>query len=154
MDPKVQWANDKCDKYDYLISVFCGAAAGAIDVFFVGMPGASKAGKIADATADEMVKGFARMMGWKPGVGGASNPASAIGFLEPASRSTMTTPARKLSADSFGCRRKTIISNPWHIVRISSACSSRSWISLRIRQPFWMAGEESSGLILQTVDLN
>lgn len=82
VDPKVQWANDKCDKYDYLISVFCGAAAGAIDVFFVGIPGASKAGKISDATADEMVKGFARMMGWKAGVGGASNPASAIGFLE------------------------------------------------------------------------
>ena len=28
----------KCDKYDYLIAVGCGAAAGLVDIFLVGAP--------------------------------------------------------------------------------------------------------------------
>ena len=76
------WSNDKCDKYDYLISVFCGATAGFLDVFFVGAPGMSKAGKLTDAAADEMVKKFAKMMGWSPRVENKGNVGSAIGFLE------------------------------------------------------------------------
>ena len=28
--------NDKCDKYDYLLAVGCGAIGGMIDIFFVG----------------------------------------------------------------------------------------------------------------------
>ena len=34
--------HDKCDKYDYLIAVGCGAVAGLVDVFLVGTPGDSK----------------------------------------------------------------------------------------------------------------
>lgn len=82
VDPKVQWANDKCDKYDYLISVFCGAVAGAVDVFFVTAPGAEGLGQITDAAADELVKKFAQMVGWRPGVENTANVGSAIGFLE------------------------------------------------------------------------
>ena len=31
--------NDKCDEYDYLIAVACGAIAGMVDIFLVGAPG-------------------------------------------------------------------------------------------------------------------
>ena len=30
--------HDKCDKYDYLIAVGCGAVAGIVDIFLVGAP--------------------------------------------------------------------------------------------------------------------
>ena len=33
-----------CDTSDYLISVACGAIAGLVDIFFVGMPGESTLG--------------------------------------------------------------------------------------------------------------
>ena len=33
---KAELYNDKCDKYDYLISVGCGAIAGLVDIFLVG----------------------------------------------------------------------------------------------------------------------
>ena len=42
----------------------------------------SKAGKLTDAAADEMVKKFAKMMGWSPRVENKGNVGSAIGFLE------------------------------------------------------------------------
>ena len=78
----IDWSKDKCDKYDYLISVFCGATAGFIDVFFVGAPGVSKLGRLTDSTADTMVKKFAKMVGWSPKLGNENNVGSAIGFLE------------------------------------------------------------------------
>ena len=34
--------NDKCDKYDYLSAVGCGAIAGLVDIFLVGSPADSK----------------------------------------------------------------------------------------------------------------
>lgn len=51
-----EWAHAKCDKYDILIAVFCGGAAGLIDVFFVGDPLTSVFGKSVDKTADGLVK--------------------------------------------------------------------------------------------------
>lgn len=59
-----EWSRAKCDKYDYMIAAFCGAAAGLIDVFFVGDPITSKLGKITDKAADELVKKAAQLF-WK-----------------------------------------------------------------------------------------
>lgn len=82
LDMKADWANDKCDKYDYLIAAFCGATAGLVDVFFVGAPGQTKLGGFTDAATDEIVKKFAKMIGWSPRAGNEDNVGSAIGFLE------------------------------------------------------------------------
>ena len=51
-----EWANAKCDKYDYIIAAFCGGVAGLVDVFFVGDPLTSKLGKSVDNVADGFVK--------------------------------------------------------------------------------------------------
>lgn len=69
---------DKCDRYDYLIAVGCGAVAGLIDVFLVGAPGDSKLQTWTDSQVDKAVMGFAKMCGWKDN----GKEASAIGFLE------------------------------------------------------------------------
>lgn len=82
LDIKADWTNDKCDKYDYLIAAFCGATAGLVDVFFVGAPGLTKLGGFTDAATDEIVKKFAKMVGWSPRSGNEGNVGSAIGFLE------------------------------------------------------------------------
>ena len=74
--------NDKCDKYDYLAAVACGAIGGMIDIFLVGAPGDSVLGKWTDAQVDNVVKGFANLSGWSPRADKADNVASAIGFLE------------------------------------------------------------------------
>lgn len=79
---KEEWANAKCDKYDYMIAAFCGAAAGLIDILFVGAPGMSKLGKITDKAADELVIKAAKLAGWKPRLGNENSIASAIGFFE------------------------------------------------------------------------
>ena len=71
--------SDKCDKYDYLAAVACGAIGGIIDIFFVGMPGDSVLGNWTDAQVDNVVKNFAQMVGWKSD---NNSVASAIGFLE------------------------------------------------------------------------
>lgn len=75
-------ADDKCDKYDYLVAVACGAIGGMIDSFLVGAPGDSKLGTWTDAQVDNAVKGFAKMVGWNPREEQKGNVASAIGFLE------------------------------------------------------------------------
>lgn len=75
-------SKDKCDKYDYLAAVACGAVGGMIDIFFVGAPGNSTLGKWTDKQVDNTVKGFAKMAGWSPKEAQSGNVASAIGFLE------------------------------------------------------------------------
>ena len=47
---------DKCDKYDYLTAVGCGAIGGMIDVFLVGSPKDSKLLKWTDTQVDKTVK--------------------------------------------------------------------------------------------------
>lgn len=74
--------SDKCDKYDYLIAVACGAVGGMIDIFLVGAPGNSVLGKWTDAQVDNAVKGFAKLSGWSPKAENMDSVASAIGFLE------------------------------------------------------------------------
>ncbi|WP_332769060.1 hypothetical protein [Pseudomonas koreensis] len=71
-----------CDQYDYMIAGTCGLIGGLVDVFFVGVPGTGALGKWADEQTDDMVKGFARLNGWKGGREGSNKIASAIGFLE------------------------------------------------------------------------
>lgn len=72
--------NYKCDKYDYMIAVSCGAIGGIIDIFLVGAPGDSKLGNWSDNQVDKMVQTFAKMMGWE---GEKSRSiSSAIDFLE------------------------------------------------------------------------
>ena len=81
-DLKPIFYNDKCDKYDYLVAVGCGAIAGLIDIFLVGSPGDSKLQSWTDSQVDKTVMVFARTCGWKPKAGKENSVASAIGFLE------------------------------------------------------------------------
>lgn len=74
--------NDKCDKYDYLAAVGCGAIAGMIDIFFVGVPTDSKLQGWTDAQVEKTVMHFAKICGWTPRAGKENSVASAIGFLE------------------------------------------------------------------------
>lgn len=74
--------HDKCDKYDYLIAIACGAVAGLVDIFLVGAPGDSVLGKWTDSQVDNVVMKFAKTCGWNPKAGKEGNVASAIGFLE------------------------------------------------------------------------
>ena len=74
--------NDKCDKYDYLAAVACGAMAGIIDIFLVGSPTDSKLQNWTDRQTDNVVKKFAKLTGWSPREGKQDNIGSAIGFLE------------------------------------------------------------------------
>lgn len=74
--------NSGCDKWDYIIAASCGTLSGFIDVFFVGMPGASKLGNITDDAAKKLVAQFAELSGWKGPKGDSDPTRSAIGFLE------------------------------------------------------------------------
>lgn len=74
--------HDKCDKYDYLTAVACGAIGGLVDIFLVGAPGDSVLGKWTDKQVDRVVMKFARHMGWDPKEKNKQNVKSAIGFLE------------------------------------------------------------------------
>lgn len=79
---KPYFYHDKCDKYDYLIAVGCGAVAGMVDIFLVGAPGDSVLGKWTDSQVDKVVMTFAKTCGWSPREGKEKSVASAIGFLE------------------------------------------------------------------------
>ena len=81
-DLKSYFYKDKCDKYDYLIAVGCGAVAGLVDIFLVGAPNDSKLQGWTDAQVDKTVMAFAKQCGWNPMKGKENNIASAIGFLE------------------------------------------------------------------------
>ena len=59
---EIEWLNDRCDKYDYMIAAFCGFAAGIIDSVFVGIPGQSKLGEVTDKGADFLVSKIANML--------------------------------------------------------------------------------------------
>ena len=81
-DTKQIVLEEKCDKYDYLTAVACGAIGGIIDVFLVGAPGDSVLGNWTDKQVDNAVMSFAKKMGWNPRKGNEHNVKSAIGFLE------------------------------------------------------------------------
>lgn len=72
----------RCDKYDYLAAIACGAIGGIVDIFMVGIPGDSSLGKLTDEQTEKLVKNFARKIGWEPRVEKQDSLASAIGFLE------------------------------------------------------------------------
>lgn len=76
------WVQGKCDKYDYMIAAFSGAAVGIIDIFFVGAPGSSSLCNFTDEQTDKLVKKFAKSVGWKPREDKSENVKSAIGYLE------------------------------------------------------------------------
>ena len=89
-----------CDKYDYMMSVTCGALSGIIDICFVSFKlDSTKSGRViasdngaltnsADKFVDKAVTKFAKLMGWKgQNVDGSEvknyeNVKSAIGYLE------------------------------------------------------------------------
>lgn len=58
------WAHAKCDKYDYLIAVFCGSVAGFVDAMFVGSPLDTKLGGKVDNAVDNTVIKIAQTF-WK-----------------------------------------------------------------------------------------
>lgn len=81
-------ATPNCDRYDYMIAVFCGVASGLIDSFFVGMPTDSRLGKWTDQQVDNVVLKFSKKV-WrydkKNGANLRKEPdriSSAIGYLE------------------------------------------------------------------------
>lgn len=73
---------DKCDKYDYIAAVACGAIGGMIDIFLVGAPRESTLAEWTDQQVDKAVMAFSRKMGWNPKEKNINNVKSAIGFLE------------------------------------------------------------------------
>ena len=79
---KLLQSEDKCDKYDYIVAVACGAIGGMIDIFGVGNPGESDLGTWTDQKVDKVVMAFSRKMGWNPKEKNVDNVKSAIGFLE------------------------------------------------------------------------
>lgn len=79
---KLLQMKNKCDKFDYITAIACGAIGGMIDIFLVGVPKDSVLGKWTDAQVDNAVMGFAKAVGWSPRVGNETNVNSAIGFLE------------------------------------------------------------------------
>ena len=68
--------------WDYAIAACCGALAGLIDAFLVGVPGDSLLGGLSDKAAGQLVQRFATVLGWKGPKGKADPTRSAIGFLE------------------------------------------------------------------------
>ena len=54
---------DKCDKYDYIAAVACGAIGGMIDIFLVGAPRESTLAEWTDQQVDKAVMAFSRKMG-------------------------------------------------------------------------------------------
>ena len=57
--------HDKCDKYDYLTAIGCGAVAGIVDIFLVGAPGENKIlPQWSDTQANHAVMLFAKKCGW------------------------------------------------------------------------------------------
>lgn len=77
--------NAQCDKDDYMIAGTCGVIAGLVDILFVGAPGNSKLGDIADDQANKITEKFAGFLGWdkdKAVEKGSNTTASAIGYLE------------------------------------------------------------------------
>ena len=71
-----------CDRWDYAIAAACGALAGLVDAFLVGVPKASWLGGLSDKAADRAVESFARVLGWKGPRGSADPTRRAIEFLE------------------------------------------------------------------------
>ncbi|MFI3212802.1 MAG: hypothetical protein R3Y24_05620 [Eubacteriales bacterium] len=79
---KTVFYHDKCDNYDYLIAVGCGAISGLIDIFLVGSPTDSKLQSWTDAQVDKSIMSFSKLCGWSPRAGKENNVSSAIGHLE------------------------------------------------------------------------
>lgn len=73
---------DKCDKYDYLAAVVCGAIGGMLDIFLVGAPKDSALGEWTDQQVNHAVMAFAQKLGWNPKEKNLNNVNSALGFLE------------------------------------------------------------------------
>lgn len=70
------------DKYDYMVSVACGAVGGLIDALFVGSPRFSKLGSWTDSMTDKLVIKAAKLMGWTPQKNGEGTINQAIAFLQ------------------------------------------------------------------------
>lgn len=75
---KAVFYHDKCDKYDYLLAVGCGAIAGIVDIFLVGAPNDSKLLSWTDAQVDKTVMIFAKTCGWSPKEGKENSVASVV----------------------------------------------------------------------------
>lgn len=73
--------DDKCDKYDYIAAVACGAIGGIIDIFWVGMPKEGILGKWTDQQVDKAVITFAKKIPSSKEKN-ISNVQEAIKFLE------------------------------------------------------------------------
>lgn len=72
----------QCDKYDYLIAVFCGVVAGIVDSVFVGAPGEGVFGKWTDRGTDFVIKTLAKQHGWKPQSEDSATIGNAIKYFE------------------------------------------------------------------------
>ena len=70
---------DKCDKYDYLTAVACGAIGGLVDIFLVGAPNDSILGRWTDKQVDNVVIKFANLLDPNHNI---SDKAKALDFLE------------------------------------------------------------------------
>lgn len=67
----------ECDRTDYALAACCGILCGILDVVFIGKPGSSVLGNLADDWFMGRTKDFAKIFGWD-----GTEGKSAISFLE------------------------------------------------------------------------
>ena len=74
VDPSKDW----CDRYEFAMAAFCGAAAGLLDAVFLGSARSESAlSKLSDEQVGKIVMAYARLQGNDP-----RDLTEAIGFLE------------------------------------------------------------------------
>lgn len=77
VDPNKEW----CDRYEFAMAAFCGAAAGLMDAFLIGDVSNAKSESVLKSFSDERVEkvvmAYSRMLGGK-----ANDLSGAIAFLE------------------------------------------------------------------------
>lgn len=77
VDPNKEW----CDRYEFAMAAFCGAAAGLVDAFLLGDVSNAKSESVLKSFSDERVEkvvmAYSRMLGGK-----ANDLSGAIAFLE------------------------------------------------------------------------
>ena len=74
VDPNREW----CDRYEFALAAFCGAAAGLVDAFLLGSAKSESALKnFSDERVEKVVMAYSRMLGNK-----SNDLSGAIAFLE------------------------------------------------------------------------
>lgn len=104
LDQELLLEYDKCDKYDYLVAVGCGAIGGMIDSFLVGSPTDSKLLSWTDSQINKVVISFSKLNGWKPNAGNENDVSKAILFLQNKYKVNYDQSIRTSAAEVYGIK--------------------------------------------------